>query len=460
MATVLDFWGAWLPVAGAAMGLTVVIISIIWMLSELLQNDKMKGWAKMELVEVFYSAIILSMAITGLPIIDNVIKTALIGDGGSAMTWVQYEVDGAVQPWQLTNICNFQDDRIGAAETSVYHGVQSCHMRLGIWYLREIFDEAKRFAFDIYLSYIFTSMLAEFTINIEFIFEKAGFFTFTPWKGFFTMGNTIKAQVFDWAIKIMMITKFQEILLRFIAVALFPALFVMGVILRTFAFTRRLGGLLLAMALALYFFYPAFYAFGAIVMMDIKNDPAVRNAWLSPDNPANPGNYDIDPFTGPEDYPNPPIANTMYMQGNFSMIGGDGNFNTEEASRSLERYEGYTDAQYFNALEQKEDGTTFTFNLGDRTAYEQSTDEERKAAYQNAYSKGLEWFNDVSKENKFDRFVTFAWEPNGPIDTLSRITFWSLFFSFFSIIGTIAVIRSLSITFGGDIEIAGLTRLI
>jgi len=35
-----------------------------------------------------------------------------------------------------------------------------------------------------------------------------------------------------------------------------------------------------------------------------------------------------------------------------------------------------------------------------------------------------------------------------------------MFFALFSIIATIASIRSLSTTFGGDIEIAGLTRLI
>ena len=59
-----------------------------------------------------------------------------------------------------------------------------------------------------------------------------------------------------------------------------------------------------------------------------------------------------------------------------------------------------------------------------------------------------------------DRFVTMAYEPGGMIDILSRLTFFSVFFSLFSILGTIAAIRSLSMTFCVDIEIAGLTRLI
>ncbi len=451
MATVLEFWDVWLPVALAAMSLTTMLIAVVWILSEILQNDRMKGWAKMELVELFYSAIILSMAITGLPIIDSLIEGALVGTGGgdaAVTTWVYYEVDGA-REWALTNICNTDNDIIGANELSVYHGVESCHMRLGIWYLREIFDETKNFAFDIYLSYIFTSMIAEFTINIEFLFEKAGFFTFTPWKGFFTMGNNIKGLVFDWAIKIMMIQKFQEIMLRFIATALFPALFVMGAILRTFGLTRRLGGLLLALGIALYFFYPAFYAFGAMVMLGIKNDPGVQAAWNAPDNPARHGASN----------PNPPIANTMYMVGNFSMIGGNGIFSTDEARESLRNLEGITSENYYDYLERKEEGTIPGFDLSSQE-HADASDEEAEASYFAAWQKGKEWFDAVSKENKFDQFVTFAWEPNGPIDTMSRITFWSTFFALFSIIGTIATVRSLSITFGGDIEIAGLTRLI
>jgi hypothetical protein len=271
------------------------------------------------------------------------------------------------------------------------------------------------------------------------------------------MGNTIKGLVFDWAIKIMMVTKFQEIMLSFIAKALFPALFVVGAILRTFSFTRRLGGLLLAMAIALYFIYPAFYAFGALVMLGIKTDAAVVSAWISPSNPQNPGNRDIDPTTSPAQYRNPSIANTMYIIGDYAMIGGDGNFSSGDAVQQLRRYEGATPDEYIGWMEEREQNTTIHFDLTDDTV---RTDQEYNDSYQNAYDRGQDWFNNVSKQGKFDNFITFAWEPNGPIETLSRLTFWSVFFALFSVIGTIAGIRSLSITFGGDIEIAGLTRLI
>jgi hypothetical protein len=330
-------------------------------------------------------------------------------------------------------------------------------VRLGIWYLREIFNEAKDFAFDIYMSYIKTSMISEFTINIEFIFEKAGFFTFTPWKGFYSMGNKVKEMVFDWSIKLMMITKFQEVLLRFIATALFPAFFVIGALLRTLTFTRRIGGLLLGMAIALYFIFPAFYAFGALIVLDLKNDPVLVDMWRT--------NSELNPNGDP----NVPIANVMYINSTIHMPGGAGSYSTQDARNQLRAYEGIDSRTYFEYMEAGGDGTNSLTPLRDpgtgRTSDLSSRDvpadgAQRDAAIANARAAADSWFGAVSRESAFDRFIEFAWEPNGPVDTLARLTFWSVFFSLFSVIGTIAAIRSLSITFGGDIEIAGLTRLI
>lgn len=460
----IEMWDSWMIVAGAAFMLTTTLVAIIYMLSELLQNDKMKGWAKMELAEIFYSALILSMGISGVALVDSAVQGALgVNNQGGAIggtpgplgsvtsAWIKTVDSGTFyqsQPYQPMDICG---PAIASNQNSVYHGVESCHMRLGIWYLREIFDEAKSFSFDIYLSYIRTSMLSEFTINIEFLFEKAGFFTFTPWKGFFTIGNKIKELSFDWATKLMMVTKFQEVMLRFIATALFPGMFVVGAVLRTFSLTRRLGGLMLAMALAMYFIFPAFYAFAALIVLDLKNDPVVQQAWLA-DSDANP-THNRDP----------PIADTMYIRGNISVPGGSGVVATEDMHQRLAAYEGVPESEYVRYMEQGNfsDGSQLIqqYDLSSNQ-YSGATDAERNASLVQARAAADSWFGTVSKQSMWDHFVDYAWEKNGPVDVLARLTFWSVFFSLFGILGTIAGIRSLSITFGGDIEIAGLTRLI
>jgi hypothetical protein len=474
MALILELWQSWLWFAGIALGLATVLAALVYMLAELLQNDRMKGWAKMELTEVVYSAIIISMALTGLPLIDAVVQGSLgvsntgqttggtPGCAGSVTSaWIpttDYGSFSTTQRYECLDICG---EAIAADERSIYHGIESCHIRLGIWYLREIFDESKTFAFDIYLSYIKTSMIAEFTINIEFLFEKAGFFTFTPWKGFYTMGNKVKELVFDWTIKLMMVTKFQEVLIRFIATALFPALFVIGAMLRAFTFTRRLGGLLLGMGIALYFVFPAFYAFGALIMLDLKNDPTIQHAWLT--------NADANPQGAAN--PDPPIADVMYIRGDIPVPGGSGGYSTDEVRDRLQYYEGLDSEQYYQYMEQGRDssgggllpmtdGTAGTMTDLTSRQYDSATAQQQNESLATARAAADTWFGNVSRESKIDKFVQLAWEPNGPLDTIGRLTFWSVFFSLFSVIGTIAAIRSLSITFGGDIEIAGLTRLI
>ncbi len=451
-------WGGWLWFAGAALGLVTALTGVVYVLSGFLMNEKMRTWAKMELVEIFYSAVIIAIGIGGVTTMDSVVQGALgISNTGAAAgavgpfqclgtvtsAYVPVSVNGRKE-YQCMDICG-QD--IAADELSVYHGISSCHMRLGIWFLGETFDEAKDFAYDIYISYIKSSMAAEFTINIEYFTEYAGFFTFNPWRGFFTMGNTVKQLCFDWVMKMMMLLKFQQVLLRYVALALFPGLFVIGALLRTLTFTRRLGGLILAMAIALYFIFPAFYAFGALVMLDMKSK--AYNDWMANDK-ANP--------TGIKD---PPIANTMYINDNIPVLGGTTTTTVTSQDMKDELAKDEADPNFMTRAEQSPGQASSVMpNIGDLSSTTSHTDTEKQNAMESAYNSVVAWKDTMSKEGKYDHFITNAWKQNGPLDALARITFWSLFFALFSIIGTIGVIRSLSITFGGDIEIAGLTRLI
>ncbi|MFH2100527.1 MAG: hypothetical protein ABII71_00365 [Candidatus Micrarchaeota archaeon] len=466
-----ETYDSWLWFAGAAMTLMAMILGFIYMVGSLLMNEKIKTWSRMELYEVFYSAVIILIAgiVINSGIISNIMIGALeTGEGQRpADVWLPMK-NPALLGTTLTegevylDLCETDESvyDVGTWEGSPYYKVEDCHMRLAIYYLDTVFYELSDLAFTIYIDYIWTSMAAEFTINIEYLFEMAGFMTFTPWRGFFTMPNTIKAMCFDYAIKVMTLNQFQEGMIRFIAVALFPVLFVVGAMLRTLTFTRRLGGLLLGMAIALYFVYPAFYAFGALVIMDIKD--TARDAWLH------------DP-TNTHGSQNPPIANMMYATGDIPMIGGSGSVSTDDAREYYLRYRGMTNQDF---MEQMEGGRTA--GVGNDAGEEVSStlagaydltpntdvpDESALARYAeamtNARASAEGWYDRVSSTNLLgDSFVTMAYEPGGMIDMLSRLTFFSVFFSLFSILGTIAAIRSLSMTFGGDIEIAGLTRLI
>lgn len=81
---------------------------------------------------------------------------------------------------------------------------------------------------------------------------------FNPYAGVSMFGDalgTLFTALFAW------ISSFiaQEFFLGMIQTSLFPVLLALGVILRSFFFTRRLGGLLMAIAIGLYTVYPLMY---------------------------------------------------------------------------------------------------------------------------------------------------------------------------------------------------------
>jgi hypothetical protein len=434
-----DWFDTWLPVAGIALGIATILVALVYMIGSALMNERMKGWAKLELFEIIYSVIIVTLALSSFGIVDSIVQTAFMSDyGGQGPMIYVHETDETIA------LCG---NKIAQSVDSIYHNIPACHIRLGMWYLNTIFKEASDLAYRTYIVYTYTSMAADFAINFEFMTQMTGMFTFTPWRGFFTMGNTIKSMTFDYAVKIMLLNKFQEIFLAFVAKAAFPALFVVGVILRTFVFTRKLGGLLLALAIALYYIFPAFYAFGGLVVLNLKEQVGSDLEFQA-----------ICSKLGAHACDDPPVANALYVNGTIPMPGGG--LDTEEALAEEARYSQMTKSDRLRAMESGEsnplrqkDGTWVDFGAT-------TTQEQRKENMDSARKSTDTWFTDMSKQSKFDLGVSVAFAPGGPIDALSRLAFFSVFFSLFGILATIAAIRSLSVTFGGDIEIAGLTHLI
>jgi len=455
MTSLLEIWyTAWIPLAGLALGIATILVSLVYMFGSALMNDKMKGWAKLELVEIFYSAVIIALiaapGVGALSIADSAVQGGIGALPGPI--WV-------AESGTSVDLCS---DAVAADPASPYYNVEACHIRIGMWFMHSLFNEAKDMAYKIYLNYIYTSTAADFTINFEFIIEKAGFFTVTPWRGFFTTGNTIKSMVFDYLVKLMILAKFQEILLKFVATTLFPALFVVGVLLRTFTFSRRLGGLLLGIAVAMYYVYPAFYAFGGLVAYNLK-----VQVQASPDFANNCKGISKDACN------DPPITNSLYMNGNVLVPGGD--IPVDSALVDLQRYERMKPEDRARLIESDRGGSKplgadpgnpsgkgadFGASVAANNAGAGVSLDQREKDMGTARNATQSWFLKVTNHSMFDQAIFVAYQPGGPVDALSRLAFFSTFFSLFGILATIAAIRSLSITFGGDIEIAGLTHLI
>jgi hypothetical protein len=433
----ISYLGAALPLAAVLLTTGVIIAGIVYALGNALSNDKMKAWAKTEIFEILFSAIILSTVLFAVFSFDQVVNYI------------------ATSP-------NIAHDSIASGVCSTklslpqYKSIPFCHIKLAIYFLNSLFNELKGMGEKVYLKYLVTSTMADFSINIEIATEMAGFFTFNPLRGFFSIDNIILNELFEYITRIMVVTKLQEVFIAFISIALFPILLTMGLVMRSFAFTRRLGGLLAALAIALFFVYPMFYVFGAFSIDNIKlaifNSPEYKGK-----------------FTNPEKVP---VADYLYINGSLPLIGGGAvdlgkesaaeldKLNDPDADKDLASQVGSVckpdPSNPGNCLP----GTGFMpdVNLLKKADF---NDPATEAARSSAAKKAFDYVKNVfAGRNYKSDFVVNAFEEGGLVDAVAKLSFFSLFFAMFGILATIAAIRSLSITLGGDIEIAGLTHLI
>ncbi len=434
-------YSSWSFVAVMLVVISTALVALVYMFGSVLVDDKMKLWAKLELFEIFYSLILLAAVLSWITMFDNV-AYGVLHDQNSALTKGFFPDAANAGKYVVRDICeaapgtyDAASDALAFSSVSPYYDIPHCHIRLSIYYLNTIFQETSNVAFDIYQSYMVTSTIADFAINIEFVTDKAGFFTITPWRGFFTMGNTMKTAGFDFAMKLMTLTKFQEIFISFISKALFPNLFIVGLVLRTFSFTRRLGGLLMAIALALFYIFPMFYVFGAMLVTSIQHAAAI----------------------GPDSIPS--IAYHLYINGKVPLLTGSYDLNQQKLG-----YYNLVTTEWPQATRDKIANGLFPDldlslpnGVTDRNARASELTEDQ---INDLGQTGTTFTGELGKKKFHDNFVAISLEDGGVMDTVSRLTFFSVFFSFFGILGTIAAIRSLSITLGGDVEIAGLTHLI
>jgi hypothetical protein len=432
----------WMMLAALLLMISTGIAGLVYMIGALLSNDRVKAWAKKEIVEIFYSIVLVALTLSLLGVADGVVQNLAYGSGGPSSL-----VCGSI------------------FSTSPYYYGVPCHIRLGMYFMNSLFNEGKGMAYEIYLKYALTSAIAEINVNTEVITEKAGVNAYNPLKGFFMIGNTIKANMFDFIIKIMTLSKFQEVMLRFVALALFPVMFVLGAVLRSFFFTRKLGGLLMAMALALYFVLPMFYVMGGVFYSAFKEqavadscnrgacDPdasAFRSLYLSYDGmPAVGGSGVVNGQPGMSFSTAMAADKKQYDTAEFdyAFYGDPQNDPSRQTPTAVSQISAGT---YLDALDLCKKMTT------------SDPDVEAKAKATQLEDQSKIWLTGLTSKSFYNpQVMLFEYLGSGGyIDAVSRLTFFSVFFSFVGLMATIASIKSLSALFGGDLEIAGLTHLI
>jgi hypothetical protein len=428
---------------------STTLIAIAYMVGNVLGIEKLKVWAKHEIGEVIGAVLIFALLSFFITSADNVSK-ALVQmidkPGYDAFCTIQTLPD-----FKYTN--NGNDIDPGYASLP-------CHMKVAENYLTSIFYETAALFKSIGLAYSILSYLTTFSLSASIQAAGRVLSAASMTTNFFLMGPA-KAKVhfysfmFKYLVRLLMVLRFQEIILRFIAIALFPILLSLGVGLRAFFLTRKLGGLLIAISLSLYYIYPFFFVVGDAIYYNV--------AYLH--------NYDIQ-HPNPKD--NPVLAKTKIEDKLMAVPGFNAKMKMDENGQIVVEKDP-------NILEEQKKPETEIVNI--KKASDKQGGKISNTSICNDIAEEWEKIKDLKEndiknflpEYMMNRYFTELMEkhvgkmsllPKGfkqnlyALDLLARLMFFSTFFSFIAVIATIANIKVLSPMLGGDVEIAGLTRLI
>ena len=268
-----DFWrpsgsNAFPLLAYAGVALCLAMATVGLMYGYAINDDMVKTWAKKEIVQAGFSVLIMLVAIGLIGALDYYMTTLPAAGpwssatgkdfgGSSGMAWSAYvNADCArlmVDP--LTHQPAPELDR-------------PCHIRVAEDYLQFLFSASQGHAADMLRQYSILAMFANFDKRSSGQIDPAGTLTLAPFAGLAMPVETLGFLI-DITIKNMMVIAFQQYALEYLHLAFFPIFFTLGIFMRSLFFTRRTGGLLIALALGFYIVFPMMYVFfhGALYSM-------------------------------------------------------------------------------------------------------------------------------------------------------------------------------------------------
>ncbi len=347
--------------------MSAFIVAVAYMVAYALSNQMLMAWAKSEFFQVMASTFILGATVGLLFTIQLTLAQEINASGAASGIPV--------------DLCDTTS--ISAS------GVPNCHIELAYAYLDIIYNDASATARDIMAWNTVFILLRGLSLGIDLFAPPYFGINLVPLAGLGILSESITTAL-DIIIKVMMVIKVQQILLNYIETALFPILMVMGLVFRSFFFTRRLGGLLIAIAIGIYLVYPLVYVFA-------------HNIWL----------------------------NTIYKD-RSAAIGYNTNINS------------YT---WQGHIHQNITEVVSPTVVPGETLYDKLLKMSNRRG-------GL--YDD------FMRYVSgdFIIGEGGMLEKTAILLVYATFIPFIALMVTIGFVRGLSISIGGDVEIAGLTRFI
>ncbi len=392
--TLLTTWGF---LIGIALMLSVLIAVLAYVVSSFFGDDKLKAWAKTEVFQAAFSAVMVVLIVSFIATV-NVISTGVA------------QLDPAAS--------------IVCSQPNV-----PCHIAVAKNYLNTIFDSASYEAKELLFLNNWFLVLSQMSVSYQQLFPPFANISSPLLAGLSVPAETIST-AFDMLVKSMIALKFQEFLIDFTEQLFFPIFVVMGLIARCFSFTRKFGGLMIALGLSLYFIFPGTYILASAMFFKTQGPvcDAVTGRCTWQVNRFTQSNL---PIILPADSADPV---------NYNVNGVDASGNPAIVDENGQPVQGLDLCAQYDYDANK---ATFTQKLG--------------ALGENVIGLLTGKQLTVIKNSLNSNWLM---GDNGVLDMVSRVILFTAIIPFIALVTTIAGAKMMSPLLGGDVDIAGLTQLI
>ena len=395
----LEFWTSYQLIAIIVVFISIAILAIVYMLGRAFSNDKMTGWAIEEFYQAFASILIIALVIFVIGFFTDLslqlLKVAEFNCDVGARICTYTEIR------MIPTTLGFGGKRIDLKECGGEKGVP-CHIAIAQSRVNSMFDIVRFNAADKVVRSGWLRIIKSLSFRIKAPFVgKLGTVSntfgvgvaFSPFAGIVLLNDSY-GNVFEFLTKALQFLSVHNIMFTIIEKVIFPLFLVAGIVLRAVSPFRKLGGLLIAIAVGLYFIYPFMFILQSLI--------------LAPD-------PDKFPMTFEDFQENLPVTMT-------------------------------SDGEQVNMPSNLITGMFSWFYR-----------------YVDCPAPGAGGQVDTSQCKKIDMITYYTFrmvQPGGDLETSSFIAVWIILPEIIVLYTLILFIKGLSPFFGGDVDIAGLSKLV
>lgn len=406
-------------IIGAAFGISVFLSSIAYMVGTALSDDRIKGWARFEVYEIFYSALL----------------GVLIASSWGIMIGLSDDIAKSLDQQGYLFAIGQMDNK-------------PIFLTMAQTYMQEIYGEIAYLYTEISKVTSVTMFLdsISYTVIAAQLEDVGGSVSLSLCPLFVGPFNFLMGNITEMLIRVGLIAIFQTSLLAFIK-SVMPAFIGVGFALRIPGPTRKLGGLMMAMGLMLYFMFPMFYVFGGGIYHSLEP---------------------VEKFAGMR------IAKFNSYFGTVNIFGNSIEYDREFDDR-LAVYEEYIKSGKLEEMNTEELEASLGSDLQKIHSNFYSVDTSLPGFIKVIIDSILSLPELIGNLVCISRVGAQAWNYGllSPFvldnklfiseimfEILANLLFFTTIFSFMALMAVIAGIKGLSPLLGGDVEIAGLTHFI